>query len=314
MHTLEIPDKKIRIEYPSCLEDLSPEQAVFFVRQYLNFMSGSISGEQFRIYLAWNFIGLTKSLRYNHLMSLRKKTQQEQDLLDGIHSNVYKISETLDSFFQEEKQDGKPVKILRFFCIKQIIPNIGRFYGPASGMTDCSFWEYKLAHEEYAEYCKTTDSIHLFRLAAILYRPRKLFLGIRKLLPFYNGRQRIPLTPGTNPRSIDARARKLQSRARNYWAVYYSFLFFSSIEKYLLTGRPVIDGKEIDLSVLYEGSAQKGENIGLTGILYSLAETKVFGDINQTADAGLYDIIARLYQVAVMYKNAKNTNDSDKDI
>jgi hypothetical protein len=80
------------------------------------------------------------------------------------------------------------------------------------------------------------------------------------------------------------------------------FLWFSSCVNYLREGKPLIDGNEIDLSILYKGGDENSSpGIGLTGLLFSLAENKVFGDLFETSNTGLYDIMARLYQLKQDY-------------
>ena len=79
---------------------------------------------------------------------------------------------------------------------------------------------------------------------------------------------------------------------------YGIFIFWAGCEDYLVTGRPVIDGNEIDLSILYEksGNGSSEGSLGLVGLLYSLAESKVFGSIQETDNQNLYDVMAKLYQ------------------
>ena len=140
-------------------------------------------------------------------------------------------------------------------------------------------------------------------------------MWLRKRLPNYDGQIRIKFSPKSNPLSLEKRIKKM--KLCSYAQLYYVFLFFKACEEFLLHGRPTIDGKEINLSVLYEGA--KGgtdDGIGLMGILFTLAETNVFGDIDKTADTGLYDVLSRLYQVTLQYKNINKPtkNDTDSEI
>lgn len=312
MHTFEIPSVKIVRSYPSCLEELNPWQAEQFVKHYLTFANESIDADEFKIRLAWDLIGFKKSTRYHRMTATFKPSQKQSEEINRIHANIYRLSTTLESFFEEEEKDGKKCMVLRYSCIKQLMPKIGRYYGPQDAMTDSSFWEYKEAHNAFVSFVETKEVEHLYTMAAILYRPKKRFLWLRKMMPKYDGRQRRNFTSQTNPETIARRARKMAKQSM--WKLYYVYLYFNAVQRFLVTGRPVIDGKEINLSVLYEG-ASGGENIGLTGILFSLAETHVFGDIDKTANVGLYDIMARLYQVATMYKKAKpKQDDPDKGI
>jgi hypothetical protein len=122
------------------------------------------------------------------------------------------------------------------------------------------------------------------------------------MLASFDGQQRIPFTAKSNPSKLDRRATRI---GRLPMAVRYGiFLFFSGSEEYLVKGKPVVDGKEIDFSIIYAKSedADDSPDIGLIGILYSLAETKVFGSIAETDDQNLYDIMIRLYQVVKQAK------------
>jgi hypothetical protein len=62
-----------------------------------------------------------------------------------------------------------------------------------------------------------------------------------------------------------------------------------------------IDGNKCMFSRIFrkgkgEGRSE-GEGIGLTGVLMSLAESGVFGNIKETADANVWDVLTRLYQL-----------------
>jgi hypothetical protein len=316
MHTLEIPDKKIRLEYASCLEELTPEQARYFVHLYILYLNKDIDGETLRLWLAIRLLDIRSSVKYYRVMHStgnaipRERVTREQEWLDGVNGNLLAIADSLQSFFTEEvsREDAKPQsnrEQLKYDCIKNLMPRMGKYYGPGDALMDCSFWEYKEAHGAFVQFAKTMDEKYLVKLAAILYRPKKLFYLIRKRLPHFNGQIRTAYTPKSNQFILEQRMKRM--RKLSYAKLYYVFLFFKSCEEFLLHGRPEIDGKEINLSVLYEGASGGEDNIGLTGILFTLAETAVFGDIEKTADTGLYDVLSRLYQVTIQFKNLKKS-------
>ena len=84
-------------------------------------------------------------------------------------------------------------------------------------------------------------------------------------------------------------------------------MWFNACIRFLREGKPVIDGNEIDLGLLYQGSeAGTVAGIGMQGILFSLSESNVFGDIDKTSNSNLYDVMARLYQLKADYENEKS--------
>ena len=88
---------------------------------------------------------------------------------------------------------------------------------------------------------------------------------------------------------------------------YGIFLYFSGCSNFLSTGTIIVEGKEIDLSVLYErGDSSDYADIGLAGILFSLAESKVFGGVEETDRQQVWDVMLRLYQVVTQMKDAES--------
>lgn len=77
------------------------------------------------------------------------------------------------------------------------------------------------------------------------------------------------------------------------------FMFMKACEEFIRTGKPVVAGNEIDLSILYEGdsSGSRYADVGLVGVLYSMADNGAFGNVEQTGEQNLWDILIRLYQV-----------------
>ena len=66
-----------------------------------------------------------------------------------------------------------------------------------------------------------------------------------------------------------------------------------------------INGTEVDLRLLWSDSGQGKAKGSLTTVLFSLAESGVFGTVKQTSEANLYDVLLRLYQVAQTAKEAE---------
>lgn len=302
MHTLEIPDRKIFKEFASEIEEMTGEQYIYFVELILKYQNGDISAQMLKVLLVKKLLGIHLGLKF---FFLSKETQEQ------INGEIFRLSEQMESFFYEEIRDGKQVKSIKLSFVKNLIPIIYKsLHGPADALADITFCEYRMAHSFYRDYLKTRNSDSMNHLIAVLYRPAKRVLWLRKFMPGFDGQNRKPFTAKSNPILLDRRAVKI---ARLPLSIRYGiFLWFCGCEEYLVKGRPVIDGQEIDLSILYKESENAGKepNIGLVGLLYTLSESKVFGSIEETDQQNLYDVMARLYQVVLQQQEMDNKFES----
>ena len=305
MHRIEIPKKKLVKEFPSEIEEMNEEQFILFINLVMKYVSGTITIEELKSRLIFSLLNIKMDLKF----ALLSDSQREE-----AYAEVFRISELCESFFEEIEKDGKKVKSFKLNFTKNFIPRIcGKFYGPKQALQDITFCEYRIAHSYYAAYIASHEDTDLNNLIAVLYRPAKRFLWLKKLLPSFDGQERIPFTSKSNPLFLEARARMI---AKLPIAVRYGiFLFFSGCEQFLAKGTINVDGKPIDLSIIYDNPDQGDDSpdIGLIGILYSLSETKVFGSIEETDCQNLYDIMIRLYQV-VKQSKAMEAKYSSNDI
>lgn len=294
MHKIEIPEKGLVREFPEDILEMDEYQFVYFIDKVLQYTSGQINLSQFKVALVRRFLNIRYDFRYATLTLAEK---------EEIQGNILRLGDLCESYFEEIEQDGKRVKTFKLTFSHNFIPVIaGKYHGPADALQDITFCEYRTAHTYFVSYLQTQDEADLNRLIAVLYRRRKPLLWLRKLLPGYDGQQRVPFTSKSNPILVEKRAARIATLPM---AIRYGiFLYYSGSERYLATGKPVIDGKEIDFSILYEGSERDADSpdIGLIGILYGLAESKVFGSIQETDNQNLYDVMVRLYQVVKQNK------------
>lgn len=295
MHRIEILEKGIVKEIASCMEELSSSQYLYFVRLVLDLQDKAIDLPTFRFLLVWKLLEIKTDIKY-HLLS---KDEKENTLAE-----IARIAKLMDSFFKTENREGEDKMVMQLHTIHNFIPSIaGNLYGPQDGLLDISFCEYRTAHSFYRDYISTNNENDLNHLIAVLYRPRKRWMAIRKRFASFNGQYRVPFTAKTNPLLLEKRAKRI---AKLPYAVRYGiFLFYNGCETFLSEGKPSIDGNEIDLSVLYSGSGSDTGSIGLVGLLYTLAETKVFGSIEQTDDQNLWDVMVRLYHVVMQMNSIK---------
>ena len=293
MHKIEIPKRNLVKEFPSELEEMNEEQFICFIDLVLKYLNGNISIADLKTQLTMKLLDVKLNFMYAFM------SDEERE---NAYAEIYRIGELTETFFEDIEQDGKKVKTFKLSFTKQFIPRIGKLYGPADALQDITFCEYRVAHSHYAAYLNSHDEHDLNQLIAVLYRPAKPVLWWKKMLPTYDGQVRIPFHAKSNPLFFDDRVKEI---AKLPIAVRYGiFLFFSGCEQFLAKGTLNVDGKSIDLSIIYEKPDESDDSpdIGLVGILYSLAETKVFGNIEETDNQNLYDIMIRLYQVVKQAK------------
>jgi hypothetical protein len=146
-------------------------------------------------------------------------------------------------------------------------------------MQEMTFLQFKDALAAANKYMETQDEAWLVRLAAVLYGPR-------------NKKYRAE--------TVDKRVKRFAKLKHNVLQLIFCYLM--GCMHTLRTdgdGKGIeIDGVECRFSLIFgkEGKGG-GEGIGLTGVLMSLAESGVFGNIKDTADADVWDVLARLYQL-----------------
>lgn len=305
MNTIDITGYKT-VEYASCIEELSTEEFIYMMKLYTMQQAGEIDIAYFRFMLTMKLLDIRKTVKYYNLPA---------DKREIIHDNINRMVDTIDSFYEDAEEEGKLVKKLKLNWIKQMLPEVGGLVGPLDALTNCSLFEYKEAVNHYLDYVKNHDNESLHFMIAVLYRPRKWFYRIRKLIAFNTIEERQAFTPKTN---ID----KLERRAKNVSYLPHHvkiaiFLWFANCIEYIVTGKPVIDGIEIDFSLLFAKPKEDTDpaGIGMTGIIYSLAESSVFGNADQTSNTNLYDILVRLYQLKTdhdaMIAKSRKTNDEN---
>jgi hypothetical protein len=299
MHIYNIPELNKQVEYPALQEEMTGKQRILFITLALRLLNLEIDRTEFKRLLLIDFLNIKVSSWYKHFTP--------ESIKLTINDNINRLADQLDSLFEIVDNSGVQEYHLDLENIKQFLPviKIGRkkYYGPADALTDCTFYEYRTAVYCYKIFAETKNDADLDNLIAVLYRPKKSFFWIRKHLPSFNGIIRQSITSKTNPSFLSKRAKIISKLPIIEKEIIR--LYFSGCLKYLRTGKPVIDGNEISFDVLYKGASTDDDGIGMSGLLFSLAETKVFGEIDTTDSQNLYTIFARLYQVMKQQEKMK---------
>jgi hypothetical protein len=300
MHTLYIPDRNKTYYMPSEMAELSVRQYLEFCKVIWRLDKGKISMKDAELALVIALADIKMTWKYAFMGAAKK---------EKIHLNLINLLPLVRTIFTEKlTESGEKALIPSISFVDNKIPSFDGLIGPDDALGNCTFFEYKEAYAQWYQYQETSDESYIDQLIAILYRPKRRCLRLIKHRKNFNGDSRDPYTVLSNPTVLERRMKKIAKWPP--WVKYGIWLWFTACMEYLRTGKPVIDGIEIDLSILYKGEGGGAAGIGLTGVLYSLAETGVFGGIRETGDSNLYDVLARLYQVKLQMDELKEKSKS----
>ncbi len=283
MTTIEIPEIGFLKEIPSSYDEMTTVDFIRFIKLWERVQTKLMDITRMKTEMVYHFLGLRHSNA--------RWEQFSADDKEMISINVYQIAETLNFLFTQKEIEGKIHIGINLSWTKNHIPTYGGLYGPADLLADISWIEYKDALVAATAYIETEDIDNLHRLAAILYRKKSIWTRKKK--------------------SYDAEELPKNIRLVQNWpfhVLYGIFLFFLSCEKYIREGTFNVDNREISFTSLFSGGdeSDNSPNAGLTGLMYNLAETGVFGNVKETARQNLYDILFRLWQVHNDYLKAKS--------
>ncbi len=296
MHLVEIPEKGYRKEIASSLEELKPEEFVFLAGLLYDLNQGKINASDLKTMFIYKLMDIGHDKK--RYMSL------EEEEKFRISENLFYISEHIDFIFHEDFQEGRPVLQFNFDFVHNPVPLIPRnifagilrpLHGPADALQDITFKQYVDAHAYFESYSNSQDLRSLDLLTAVLYRPK----GQRYKL------ERIP-----------SRAKRISRLPIGYR--FGTYLFYVACEKFLKEGEVEFEGERISLKLLYESTIKERElaskqeynmKASLMSIGFTLAETGIFGPLENVMQQNLYDILYLLYRQRISYLNQLENHD-----
>lgn len=285
MNKLEIPKANIKLEYASCMDELTPEQFAHYCKLFVELKAGAINVHDFMLQMAVALLGIKVPWGYQKLYS--------DDARSNIESNLAMIMETLGWLLVEREEDTIAQVEPNLGFARNLIPQLGRCHGPGDALENITLGEFRDALGHSADFALTNDPTSIDKLCATLYRPIDPLWRIKRMGNNWNGDKRRPYNAATT----DHRARYFAKLP--YHLKFGAYLFFNASLNYLRNGSIIIEGKEIELAVLWQGGSSETPNIGMAGVLFSLAETGVFGSLKEVERVNLYEGLARLYQVVI---------------
>lgn len=276
MITLDIPDTGTRLYMPEDLSQCDERQYNEMSMLIYHLQHGKLPYEVFRVHAVYK------------LLNMKPVENGDASIQEEKMANVYQLSNLVDDFFEEGENE---VKVLKQYYVHNPIPKVrpllANYYGPSDDFANLQFGEYIDALHLFSEYHATGDDEYLYRLMATLYRP-------------------IVLIPKKGQRRKEYFENDVERRAKVFRKLYFGqvygfYLLFASFQKYLATAKIYWQGRELDLSILFEEGEETVKSdipgIGMKSTLYTLAESGVFGSINELKRENLWEILMRMYDL-----------------
>lgn len=282
MNTIEIPETGARYYMPENLSECDGPQYIAMCALFERFYLQEISYEEMRVLAVYGLLNME--------VSEKKRNQLDEDFK---FSNIYQLSELIDSFFEEIEVDGvtavQPVRNYVNNHIPKIEHIVGHSHGPSDLFRNVTFGEYTDGLNLLMEYEKHKEPDLLLMLLATFYRPlRKNYLLYKK----YNRRESYD--------SKDVEYQMEKFRNIQPGVAYGFYQFFRSFHDYLPTATMYMNGEEIELAKLFESSgsiSSKMPGIGFKSIEYQLSESGVFGTASEVRKINLWETFVRLYDI-----------------
>lgn len=282
MHKIEFGN--ITREFPENISEMTAPQYRYFAYLEMLRQSGKITMERLEVLFIYFVLNMVRT------------TDGEKAI-----ENITLLRQLVKPYFVEQRYKGKVAQVVDLNFLNNPLPVIqcGRkkLYGPADALQDCSYEEVFI-HGQNAliEFSNTRESSALDNLVAALYRPKK------RSLPWEKKKR-----PRFDPETMeDVLPLVQQLRPEIKFGVY---LFFASCQKFITTADAldIGGGTTVNVAQLFkpDPSQKSGAGIGSVGIIYSLAESGVFGDAKETARQGVYDVLIRMVQLHEQAKEMK---------
>jgi hypothetical protein len=279
MHTIEIPEIKKTLYLPENLAECNQQQFIDMAQLLMLNQTGELDYEAMRIQAVYKLLDIK-----------RVKTKDEDEKL----SNIFQISQLIDTFFVIDNNGQKSIKLDFFECpIQSFNPYIIPIHGPKSVFKDLSFGEYLDALRLFFQFQSTPDILLLKAITAILLR--------RQYLYSYN---RIAY----NPDKVDKAIENLKYAPIGLF--YGVYLWFAAFQKFISSAQIPWAGKTLNFSLLFDATGNDNkpehEDIGMDSIFFALAENGTFGNAKETKQTKLIEVLIKMYDIRIKELNQKN--------
>jgi hypothetical protein len=280
MHTIDIPEAKETLYLPQTLAECDKLQYIEMCELIFRYQTGMLSYFDLKTQAVYKLLNL-------------KPSKKELLIVDeeAKWGNVYTLSGLIDSFFDDV--DGQKVIRLEFTHnpVPSFAPLWKTYHGPRDTFMNVSFGEYLDGLRLYLDFAVTGNMQLLYLMAAVFYRKARPFTWLHEK----KGDIREPY------RSDTVENRVIDLKVAPIGFIYGFYLLFASFQKYITTAVIPWGGRELDLSILFEGDSgstlEAVPGIGMDSLAFALAESGAIGNLEAVRKTNLWEIFIRLYDL-----------------
>ncbi|MBW3519497.1 hypothetical protein [Flavobacterium sp. NKUCC04_CG] len=275
MKHIEIPEVQRSLYIPENLMECNGLEYVKICHHLYEFSLGHITYEDFKVR------AITELLGYRFHPKKSSKSALE---------NLCLLSSIMEGYF-EDYDGAKQIK-LDFIDLKirHIKSFYRKFYSPGEVFQEMIYGQYADASRLFLQYSQTQDEELLYLITAILYLRKK---------EVYNSNL------------IEAKASILKSFVSKA-EIYGVYLQFAAFQKYITSAEVEWGNQQLDFSIIFdvnEVQTEKIPGLGADAIIFTLAETGVFGTVKQVRKSKFWEVILRMYDLRkrdLDYQNLQN--------
>lgn len=257
------------INFPDIWEEVSPDEWAHLLRlrSLLMTQRGVTLTDVRRAWCA--FVMKRRGYKF------RRKNNTDDMIL------VNRLADTLDWMWTIETEGDDAWVTLTVDTTQNLLPEYMGLHGPQSHGADLTFGEFRAATAAMNLYTQDHLPSDLLALVAVLYRH-----------PGAEGK-RLPFDTDRLPRYMSD-ARLIPDWIQ--WGIYAQFACFCD---YLTKGSFVIDGQEVTFAPVFArrdptAPRSSAQDLGLNSILYTVAESGVFGTAADVDHAPLLRVLLKL--------------------
>lgn len=279
MHTFDILEINKRFDIPENIAECDRRQYLDMAKLIFMFQNDEITYEQFRILALYS------------LMNMHYQESELPNMQEEKWQEIYIKSEIVDSFFTED-EDGIKHLVQDYIhnAVKTVKYKMLSFNGPKDGFEDITWAQLIEGIGLLQSHQDSKDPTLLLKLFAMFY-----------------------LRKGEKFGKIDLDKRMHYFKDLDIRYVYGFFLLFTSFWKFLLSDAIIkVDGREINLSKLFEKDEDSEESeaaakidlpeLGLRSTAFQLAESGVFGTMDELEQSNAWNVLLRMYDMMVRNK------------
>lgn len=257
------------INFPDCWEEVSPNEWVYLLKLRHELMTrhGVTLTDVRRAWCA--FVLKRRGYKFRH-----KHDTDDMVLTD-------RLAGTLGWMWKEEAEGGSRWISLTVDTTQNLLPEWNGLRGPASHGADLTFGEFRAATAAMNLYTQDHLPSDLLALVAVLYRK-----------PDTDGKRQ--------PFDLDSLPGYMRdARPMPYWLQWGVYAQFACFCDYLTRGSFVIDGNEVSFAPVFsrrdpEAPRSSAQDLGLNSILYTVAESGVFGTAIDVDRSPLLRVLLKL--------------------